>query len=103
MSKPYSQRGEKGTDTNQASEYPPYACSCCGVANGDMFWDYIEHNKDTLTYDEVLRMTDDFDTYHKQWNAHAEAARDDIKAGRPRKKYTKSSPYWDRLKERDDE
>ena len=91
------------TDTNQASEYPPYACSCCGVANGDMFWDYIEHNKDTLTYDEVLRMTDDFDTYHKQWNAHAEAARDDIKAGRPRKKYTKSSPYWDRLKERDDE
>ncbi len=90
------------TDTNQASEYPPYACSCCGVANGDMFWDYIEHNKDTLTYGEVLRMTDDFDTYRKQWNAHAEAAREDIKAGIPRKKYkkyTKSSPYWEKRKE----
>ena len=84
------------------SEYPPYACSCCGVANGDMFWDYIEHKKDTLTYGEVLRMTDDFDIYRKQWNAHAEAAREDIKAGRPRKKhkkYSKSSPYWDKLKE----
>lgn len=92
--------------SKQASEYPPYACSCCGVANGDMFWDYIEHNADTLTYAEVVRMTDEFDSYRKEWNAHAEATREDIKAGRPRKKYkkyTKVSPYWEKRKERADE
>ena len=88
------------------SKYPPYACSCCGVANGDMFWDYIEHNADTLTCAEVVRMTDEFDTYRKEWNAHAEATREDIKSGRPRKKYkkyTKSSPYWDKRKESTDD
>ena len=88
------------------SEYPPYACSCCGVANGDMFWDYIRHNKDTLTYGEVQRLTDEFDSYRNEWNAHAEAAREDIRYGRPRKKpkqYIKSSPYWDGRKKRDNE
>lgn len=71
------------------SEHPPYACSCCGVTNGDMFWDYIEHNADELTYAAVIKMTDEFDAYRKQWNAHAEAVRDDIKAARLRKKRTK--------------
>ena len=84
------------------SDYPPYACSCCGVVNGDMFWDYIEHNKDTLTYGEVERLTDEFDSYRKQWNAHAEAAREDVRAVKLRKshkRYVKSGPYWDKLKE----
>ena len=88
------------------SKYPPYACSCCGVVNGDMFWDYIEHNADTLTYAEVVRMTDEFDTYRNKWNAHAEATREAVRAAKPRiprKKYTKSSPYWDKRKERIDE
>ena len=84
------------------SNYPPYACSCCGVVNGDMFWDYIEHNAGTLTYADVLCMTDEFDTYRKEWNAHAETTREDIKAARTRKRgreYTKVSPYWEKRKE----
>ena len=24
-------------------KYPPYACQCCGFANGDMFVDYFRH------------------------------------------------------------
>ena len=85
------------------SKYPPYACSCCGVANGDMFWDYIEHNKDSLTFGEVQRLTDEFDSYRKQWNAHAESAREAVRTAKPRKshkRYVKSSPYWDKLKEK---
>lgn len=80
-------------------EYPPYACSCCGVVNGDMFWDYIEHNKENISYGEAQRLTVEFDSYRKSWNAHAEAARDSINNAEPRlkrKKYVKSSPYWDK-------
>lgn len=84
------------------SKHPPYACSCCGVANGDMFWDYVQHNKDTLTYGEVLRLSDEFDSYRIGWNAQAEAAREAARAAKPRKsykRYIKSSPYWEKRKE----
>ena len=54
--------------------YPPYACSCCGVANGDMFWDYIRHNATSLTFAEVQDLCDEFDSYRANWHRCAEEA-----------------------------
>jgi len=74
------------TSPNKMSEYPPYACSCCGVTNGDMLYDYIKHNAETLTYAEVVKICDEFDSYRIQWNAHAKETAENIKSGKPRRK-----------------
>lgn len=29
------------------SNYPEYACSCCGVTNGDMFYDWLQGREAT--------------------------------------------------------
>lgn len=47
-------------------ELPPYVCSCCGYANGDMFEDYIHSNANKLTYAEVIAMCDEFDELVKK-------------------------------------
>ena len=81
------------TNCNERLEYPPYACSCCGVTNGDMFWDYIEHNDSTLTYAEVKKLCEDFDSYRTQWHRHNEevsqAVRDAKKRPRAVRRATK--------------
>lgn len=41
------------------SEYPPYACSCCGVTNGDMF----EDRPGEITPEEIA----EFKMYRKMW------------------------------------
>ena len=64
------------------SNYPPYACTCCGVTNGDMFWDYIESNASTLTYAEVKDLCEDFDSYRANWHRHNTEVSDAIKAGK---------------------
>ncbi len=69
------------------NEYPPYACPCCGVVNGDMCWDYIKHNAHTLTYAEVMQLSDEFDSYRNEWNAHAEATREAVSRGRTSKSH----------------
>lgn len=74
------------TNYNERLEYPPYACKCCGVTNGDMLRDYIEHNAETLTYAEVVKICDEFDSYRIQWNAHAKEAAENIKSGKLRRK-----------------
>ena len=76
-------------------QYPPYACKCCGVTNGDMLWDYIDSNKETLTYAEVVRLCDEFDTYRIEWQLHNDAASRAIRAPSKRKPYVKKSPYWE--------
>ena len=81
--------------SNQASEYPPYSCSCCGVTNGDMFWDYIQANAEELTYAKVVELCDEFDVYRNRWNAHAKDTVQSIKDVRKRRPYTKTSPYWE--------
>ena len=76
------------------SKYPPYACDCCGVANGDMFWNWIEHNADTMTFAEVQQACDDFDSYRAQQHKCNEEAIQDIRGAKRRKPYVKKSPYW---------
>lgn len=71
--------------SNRMSNYPPYACSCCGVTNGDMFWDYIEQNDSTLTYAEVKELCEDFDSYRAQWHRHNEEVSAAIKSAKRRK------------------
>ncbi len=46
------------------SKYPPYACSCCGVTNNDMFYDYYHHEGKEPTDQEVT----EFNAYRKMWN-----------------------------------
>ena len=60
------------TKLSDETKYPPYTYKYCNVVNGNMFWDYIQSNKDTLTYGEVEVLCDEFDTYRKQWHAHNE-------------------------------
>lgn len=43
--------------------FPPYACSCCGVTNGDMFYDYFNHLGKEPTPDEIA----EFNGYRKAW------------------------------------
>jgi len=49
----------------ERSDYPPYACSCCGITNGDMFSDYYAHLGVEPTERDVL----EFETYRRVWNA----------------------------------
>lgn len=78
-----------------SEEYPPYACSCCGVVNGDMFWDYIEHNASTLTFAEVQELCDEFDSYRSKWHKCNEEASKSVRYAARRKPYTKKSEYWE--------
>lgn len=66
----------------EPTKYPPYACNCCGVTNGDMFWDYIESNASTLTYAAVKDLCEDFDSYRANWHRHNEEVSNAIKAGK---------------------
>lgn len=45
------------------SDYPPYACSCCGVTNGDMFYDYFR----SLGREPTERENIEFEVYRKYW------------------------------------
>ena len=80
------------TDTNQASEYPPYACSCCGATNGDMFLDYIEHNDTTLTYAEVKELCDEFDSYRAKWHRHNKEVSHAVRSAKKRPRAVRRQP-----------
>lgn len=47
------------------SDYPPYACSCCGFTNGDMFYDYNQNPTEV----ELA----EFSGYRKAWYSLKEA------------------------------
>lgn len=78
-------------------EYPPYACKCCGVANGDMFWDYIQHEAKNLSYAEAVALADGFDEYRHRWNTNQMKIIEAVKLPTKRKPYTKRSPYWEQV------
>lgn len=80
------------------TKYPPYACDCCGVANGDMFWDYIQHNKKNFTYAEVERLCDEFDDYRAHFHKCNEEVSEAVRTPSARKPYVKKSPYWEQFK-----
>lgn len=42
------------------SKYPPYACSCCGFANADMFYDHYNFEP---TDNQIM----EFRAYRKVW------------------------------------
>ena len=78
-------------------DYPPYACSCCGYANGDMFYDYI---LSTEQREPTEAETNAYWIYKKALILAQEIvkrAEQGVKARRnigSRKKYTKRSAYW---------
>ncbi len=49
------------TNNGDLSNYPPYACSCCGVTNGDMFYDWLKGRKPTKQEEDF------FQNYVKAW------------------------------------
>ena len=55
-----------------AEKYPPYACQCCGIVNGDMFVDYFRHLGREPTETEMA----DFETYRRIWNENQELKHD---------------------------
>lgn len=47
----------------EMNDYPPYACSCCGVANDDMFYDYYQ----SLGREPSQEESTEFKYYKKFW------------------------------------
>lgn len=81
---------------DKISNYPPYACKCCGYTNGDMFADYYNFKPTKIQGLE-------FDAYKKMWNLLSDerkkakeiiATRKTPTIRKPRKQYEKKSPYW---------
>jgi len=62
------------------SKYPPYACKCCGFANGDMFADYYN-------FKPTQEQTAQFDAYRKVWNM-LNAERQEARAIISQKRFT---------------
>jgi hypothetical protein len=80
------------------SDYPPYACKCCGYTNGDMFADFYNYEPTEIQCLE-------FDAYKKMWHLLNDERKEakaiianrkmvSTRMRKPRKKYTKKSPYW---------
>lgn len=49
----------------KATKYPPYACKCCGCANGDMFVDYYLSKHNRMPTPEE---SESFIQYRRIWN-----------------------------------
>ena len=59
----------KEDSIGKVSKYPAFACSCCGFANGDMFYDYYYHLDKEPTEKEIM----EFEAYRKMWYLLKEA------------------------------
>lgn len=53
-------------------KYPPYACQCCGITNGDMFQDYFRSLGREPTETECAG----FEMYRKMWRENQELKHD---------------------------
>lgn len=84
------------TNYNERLEYPPYACSCCGVTNGDMFDDYYKTVLKREPSDaEVQAYWTYKRAYHMAKDMIAKAKNEVIRYPKRQRTYRKKAAYWE--------
>lgn len=83
------------TSPNKMSEYPPYACKCCGATNGDMFEDYY---RTTLNREPSDTEVQAYWVYKKAYTMAkdmlAKAEQLTIRLPKRQRTYRKRAAYW---------
>lgn len=78
------------------SDYPPYACSCCGATNGDMFHDYYAK---VLKREPSETETQAYWVYKRAYSMAkemiAKAEQVVIRVPKKQRTYRKRAAYWE--------